>query len=362
LDIAQIFTVETLSLLGVVAAFYAATLFIKRRVKNRNDRFFYRFYQAVIAPVQILFLVTVVYLLSRQFDYAIEDNVWLHKAYVIAIIVAVTWLLIKLVQFASNRVLRRFDTSVKDNLQARSVHTQINVIRRLIISLIIILAIAAILMTFEQIRSLGVSLLASAGVAGIVLGLAAQKTLGNFFTGLQIAITQPIRLDDSVVVEGEWGWIEEINLTYVVVKLWDLRRLVLPIQYFVDNPFQNWTRKSAEIIGSVFLRLDYTMPIEPIREELDRILEGNDLWNGNVKVVQVTDSGQREMEVRVLVSANDAPTAWDLRCNVRERLITFIQQNYEDKLPRYRSDITLQNDTTQEGNNHDDERTAPRHA
>ncbi len=328
-------------LLVSIIAFISLDFFVRLKTKNQQDCFFYRLYLSIINPIRILFFATIFYFLAKFLGYNLENYQYVYHIFDICMILGITWLAVRLVQFVGNQLLRQFNTNVKDNLHARAAHTQIAVIRRLIISLIIILGIAAILMSFDQIRSLGVSLLASAGVAGIVLGLAAQKTLGNFFTGLQIAITQPIRLDDSVVVEGEWGWIEEINLTYVVVKLWDLRRLVLPIQYFVDNPFQNWTRESAEIIGSVFLKLDYSMPIEPIRNHLEEILEDNDLWNKNVKVVQVTESGDREMEIRILVSAINAPTAWDLRCDVREKMITFIQENYPDKLPRYRTDIAL---------------------
>lgn len=325
--------------LGAILIFFILDRIVKRKADEKSDNFFRHFYRAVIQPVKTIFFITIIYFGFKQLGLNIHDNYWLNKVYVILIISALAWLASKLVQFVSGRILRRFDMTVVDNLQARAVYTQIDVIRRLALSVIVILAIGAVLMSFEEIRSLGVSLIASAGVAGIVLGLAAQKTLGNFFTGIQIAITQPIRIDDSVVVEGEWGWIEEINLTYVVVKLWDLRRLVLPISYFVEKPFQNWTRKSAEIIGSVYLYLDYTMPIEPIRQELDRILEDNKLWNNKTKVVQVTDSKEKTMEVRILVSASNAPTAWDLRCFVREKMVSFIQENYPDKLPRMRADV-----------------------
>jgi small-conductance mechanosensitive channel len=328
--------------LAVIALFALVNRVLKKKADEKRENFFRRLYAALIKPIQTLFFVSVLFTILRQGGWGLEDNFWLNKSYVIIMIAITTWLAVNLTRFAGDRILRQFNMGVADNLRARSVHTQIRVIQRLVIALLIMLGIGAALMTFEEIRSLGVSLLASAGVAGIVLGFAAQKTIGNFFTGIQIAITQPIRLDDSVVVEGEWGWIEEINLTYVVVKLWDLRRLVLPISYFVENPFQNWTRKSAEIIGTVFIHVDYTMPIAPIREELDRILEDNDLWNGNVKVVQVTESKERTMEVRILVSAKNAPTAWDLRCDVREKIITFIQDNYPDKLPRVRAEIKQQ--------------------
>lgn len=324
-----------------IVIFFILDRIFKRKADEKKDNFLRHFYRATKKPLQALFFITLIYFAMRQVGLNIQDHYWLNKAYAISTVLIIAWLAIQLVQFGGARVLRRFDMTVVDNLQARAVYTQIDVIRRLAISVIIIVAIGAVLMSFEEIKSLGVSLLASAGVAGIVLGLAAQKTIGNFFTGIQIAITQPIRIDDSVVVEGEWGWIEEINLTYVVVKLWDLRRLVLPISYFVEKPFQNWTRQTAEIIGSVFFYLDYTMPIEPIRQELDRILETTNLWNKKTKVVQVTDSKERTMEIRILVSANNAPIAWDLRCFVREKMLEFIQENYSDKLPRTREENNI---------------------
>jgi len=179
-------------------------------------------------------------------------------------------------------------------------------------------------------------LFASAGVAGIILGLSAQKALGTILAGLQIAITQPIRLDDVVIVENEWGWIEEINLTYVVIRLWDKRRLVVPTTYFLEKPFQNWTRTSADILGSVFIYTDYTMPFEPLRKELTRLLEATPLWDGKVNVLQVTDARENTIEIRALMSAATSPQAWDLRVYVREKLIEFIQREYPQSLPRTR--------------------------
>lgn len=205
--------------------------------------------------------------------------------------------------------------------------------------IIVMLAVAAMLMTFEGIEQLGKGLLASAGIAGVVIGFAAQRTLGTFVAGMQIAFTQPIRVDDVVIVEGEWGRIEEITLTYVVVKIWDLRRLILPINYFIEKPFQNWTRVSADILGTVFLYVDYTVPLEAIRQELTRLLKDHKLWDGKVNVVQVTNATERTVEVRLLVSAKDAGSAWDLRCDLREKMIDFLQREYPDALPRIRAEL-----------------------
>jgi len=323
---------------ALLGFFFMMRFFIRKATEER-DNFLKSLYRHMIRPLSFLFFLTALSLTVQQVEVPYSDHPAFGRFFTIATVIAFAWLAIRGVYFASEQILRRFDVDKKDNLNARMIHTQIRVLRRLVLAMVIILAIGAALMSFEEIRSLGVSLLASAGVAGIVLGLAAQKTLGNFFTGLQIAITQPIRLGDAVVVEGEWGWIEEINLTYVVIKIWDWRRLVLPISYFTDHPFQNWTRHTAEMLGSVVFYFDYGMPMEPIREELDRILEKTDLWNGRVKVVQVMDTTEKSMVVRILVTADDSPTSWDLRCFVRENMLLFIQQNYPEYMPRVRAEI-----------------------
>ena len=258
-------------------------------------------------------------------------NLWL--------IASCGFLFIKSVFMAREMILSQYDVEARDNLLARRVYTQIGVISNIIIVGIILLTVSFILMTFPSVRQIGVSLLASAGVLGIVLGFAAQKTLGNIIAGIQIAISQPIRLDDAVVVENEWGWIEEITLTYVVVRIWDLRRLVLPISYFIEKPFQNWTRTSADIIGSVFLYVDYTVPMEEVRQELYNILEKSPHWDKKVKVLQVTNTTERTVELRALMSAADSPTAWNLRCEVREKLIEFLQKKYPKGLPRTRVEL-----------------------
>ena len=251
----------------------------------------------------------------------------------------VSWLLIRSTSVLRDVAVLRFKVDVKDNLLARRIHTQLNVLRRLVVVVIIVIAVAAILMTFPKVRQLGTAMLASAGIVGVVVGLAAQKTIGTFIAGLQIAITQPIRIDDVVIVEGEWGRIEEISLTYVVVRIWDLRRLVVPITYFIERPFQNWTRASAEVLGTVFLYVDYTVPIEAIRAELHRILEGSEFWDRKVCGLQVTNTSERTIELRALMSAGDASLAWNLRCHVREKLVEFIQTNYPHALPRLRTEF-----------------------
>lgn len=263
----------------------------------------------------------------------------LDHALTIAIIVVIAWMLHKAVHITKRIILRQYKTSQSDNLYARRVHTQVDMIARLVSFFIVLLTMAAISLTFEGATIIGQSLLASAGVASVVLGFAAQKTIGNLFAGIQIALTQPIRIEDAVFVEGEWGWIEEINLTYVVIRIWDLRRLVVPITYFSEKPFQNWTRNSAEIIGTVVIYTDYAVPVEAIRSELNRILDSTPLWNRNIRVLQAIDCYENTLQLRALMTGKDAPTTWDLRCYVREKLVTWLAHEYPEALPRTRTEL-----------------------
>lgn len=250
--------------------------------------------------------------------------------------IGITWFLIALLRALKTAFLKRFDISIEDNLASRKVYTQINILEKVLIFIIILFALGIVLLSFESIRKIGIGLFASAGVAGIIIGLSAQKVVGSLLAGIQIAITQPFRIDDAVLVENEWGWIEEINLTYVVVRIWDKRRLVLPSTYFLEKPFQNWTRTSADITGSVFLYVDYTIPLQALRDELSRLLNESDLWDKKINVLQVTDSKESTLVIRILVSAKNSPTAWDLRVYIREKMIEFIQINYPESLPRTR--------------------------
>ncbi len=255
------------------------------------------------------------------------------------LIATISWLLIKATYVLQDCVVNRFSIEEKDNLRARKIYNQLNVLKRIVIVVVSVLALGMMLMTFPRVRQLGTTILASAGIIGIIIGMAAQRTIGTFIAGLQIAFTQPIRVDDVVIVENEWGRIEEITLTYVVVKIWDLRRLIVPITYFIEKPFQNWTRTTADILGTVFIYVDYTVPVEVIREELSRLLKDSELWDGKVCVLQVTNASERTVELRALVSASDASKAWSLRCEVREKLIDFIRKNYSDVLPKLRAEF-----------------------
>lgn len=254
----------------------------------------------------------------------------------LSLIAGVAWAVVAAINAIEEFLLSRYDMSVSDNLHARSKHTQLRVVVRTIEIFAIVVAIAVMLMTFPRVRELGTSLLASAGLAGLVVGLSARPLLENIIAGLQIALTEPIRLDDVVIIAGEWGRIEEITATYVVVRIWDQRRLIVPLSHFLTNPFQNWTRTSAEMLGTAFLYLDYRAPIDAIRDELKRLCEGSDKWDKRVCVVQVTDTKQREIEVRLLVSAANSGDLWDLRCAVREGVLTFLQREHPESLPATR--------------------------
>ncbi len=264
---------------------------------------------------------------------------FLRHTLLILLISGFGWVALRFVRVVEDVVNHRFNIEDKDNLHARAVYTQMRGFRNIASFLVGMATIAFVLMTFERVRQLGAGLLASAGLAGVVLGFAAQKSLGTILAGIQIALTQPIRVEDVVIVEGEWGTIEEITLTYVVVRIWDLRRLVVPISYFIDKPFQNWTRVSADLLGTVNLYLDYSVPVEAIREEFKRILDASEYWDGKTWGVQVTDATDRTMTVRPLMSGKNSGDIWNLRCEVREKLIQFVRENYPDSLPRLRADV-----------------------
>lgn len=268
-----------------------------------------------------------------------EEAYWFRKSSTLLFIFAFTWLILSCIKIVKHYVIDKYDMQAEDNLKARKVTTQFNILERILIFIVIILAIGIALMSFEGIREIGVSIFASAGVAGIIIGFSAQKMIGTILAGIQIAIAQPIKIDDVVIVEGEWGRIEQITLTYVVVSIWDKRRLIVPTPYFIEKPFQNWTKTSADLLGTVYLYTDYEVPFDELRKELTRVLESTELWDGKVNVLQVTDSKPQSVEIRALMSAKDSPTAWDLRVLVREKLIIFLQENYPKSLAHTRLKI-----------------------
>ena len=264
----------------------------------------------------------------------------LAHAFVVVTIALIGWILIRAVDLGSARYLLRFRDDMSENYLARKHVTQVRVFKRMIDTLIIIIAVSAALMTFNSVKQYGLSLFASAGAAGIIVGLAARPFLSNLIAGVQIALTQPIRIEDAVIVENEWGWIEDIGSTYVVIRLWDWRRMVVPLSYFIEKPFQNWTREAASLIGSVMLYVDYRTDVSKIRKRLEEIARQSRLWDGAVVNLQVTDANSTTMELRALVSARNASETWDLRCEVREKLISFLQDDMPEALPRQRAELS----------------------
>jgi small-conductance mechanosensitive channel len=290
-------------------------------------------------PLQWIIILLIVRVVSNLPNMKMQIPDVALQALALLMIALVAWFLIRMTYVLEDYVTSRFDVGAKDNLRARKIYTQLKVLKRIAIVVVGILAFGAMLMTFEKVRQLGTTILASAGVVGIVVGMAAQRTIATFIAGIQIAVSQPIRVDDVVIVENEWGRIEEITLTYVVVRIWDLRRLIVPITYFIEKPFQNWTRVSADILGTVFLYTDYSVPVDAIREQLHKILTASQNWDGKVCVLQVTNATDRTMEIRALMSASDASIAWTLRCEVREKLIEFIKSQYPQALPKVRAEL-----------------------
>jgi small-conductance mechanosensitive channel len=310
------------------------------RLAARHSPFLQQLLERGQAPVgAILVLLALGFALpAAQFSYSL--TVTIGRALLFAFVVALGWTAGKALDIAAELYLKRFRTDVEDNLLARKHVTQVNILRRAAQTLLVNITISAALMTVPGVRQYGLSLFASAGAAGIVVGLAARPVLSNLLAGIQIALTQPIRVEDSVVVEGEWGWIETITSTYVVVRVWDLRRMVVPLSYFIEKPFQNWTYESAALLGAVTLHVDYTAPLPLLRERLREIVEGSSLWDGRTVGLQVTDTTENTMELRALVSGRNAGDTFDLRCLVREGLISFLRSEHAGALPRRRTELS----------------------
>lgn len=258
----------------------------------------------------------------------------------IGALLCLTWLAVRAVGAVRARIVRENPLDVSDNLRARRLQTQIRVLATVAQSVIVLVGVSIALMTFPAIRQIGATLLASAGVLGLVAGIAARPVFGNLIAGLQIALAQPIRIDDVVIVEGQWGRIEEITASYVVVRIWDERRLVVPLQWFIENPFENWTRSSAQLLGTALLWLDYGTPMAIVREQLQRICEDDERWDGRVCVAQITDTGTSQIQVRLLVSARNSGDLFDLRCAVRERMLDFLATHHPGSLPRSRIEMS----------------------
>lgn len=265
----------------------------------------------------------------------------------VLLIISFAIIFIRAINVLEDYLYHRFDINKEDNLRERKIQTQIVFLRKFVITIIVIFAITIILLSFENIRKIGAGLLTGVGICGIIIGFAAQKSLGNLLAGFQIAFTQPIRLDDVLIVENEWGKVEESNLTYVVVNIWDKRRLVLPIQYFIEKPFQNWTRTTAELLGTVYVYTDFTVAVEKLRDQLTNILSNHPLWDGKVNVLQVTDLKERTLEIRCLMSCRNAGEAFDLRCFVREQMIGYIQTHFPESLAKTRVELSKESNQPQ---------------
>ena len=314
---------------------------VDRIAHRAADRYFVaeRIVTHTRRPAQWLFILLAMHLSLADAAIAPAILAGIRQALSIAIIIMVTVFVLRLISALVDVVAKRNPITAADNLQARSIQTKVKVLARIAMLIIGVLGIGSVLMTFPNVRQIGASLLASAGVAGIAVGFAARTVLGNLIAGIQIALTQPIRIDDVLIVENEWGKVEEITETYVVVKIWDERRLVVPLEYFIQKPFQNWTRNSAELIGSVYFWVDYRMPVPPLREKLKELVAADPDWDQRVVALQVTDVSEHAMQLRALASAASAGKAWDLRCRIREQMIAYMQESYIEMLPVTRAEI-----------------------
>jgi small-conductance mechanosensitive channel len=258
------------------------------------------------------------------------------KVFLCLFVIQLGWIVIVIANIAMDRYVFGLKLDQSDNLLARKAVTQMRILRQAVNLLLGLLTVGFALMSFDSVRQFGISLFASAGIAGIVAGMAARPLFENLIAGLQLAFTQPVRIGDAVVIDNEWGWIEEIGSVYIVVKLWDWRRQIVPLSYLFQTPFTNWTRSSSSLIGTVMLYLDYTLPVDAIRAKAEEIAKASKLWDGKVVNVQVSDAHEQVMQVRILISAKDSPTAWDVRCEMREKLIAWVRDNYPECLPRVR--------------------------
>lgn len=332
--------IATVSFIGILVLvfFIYRKLFrlFKRRTVNttrKSDNFILELFRIpALSIIYWVFLSIFTHIFLGQFPFYAY---WLHIN-TLLLIFSIGWICIQFTRAGEYYLQSHLDIGASDNLHARKRLTQLKVFKGITNSIIIVLVIAISLLTFKEVRTLGLSLLTSAGIFGIIIGFAAQKSIAMFLAGIQLAITQPIRLDDVVIVENEWGRIEEITLTYVVVKIWDERRLVLPVTWFLEKPFQNWTRTSAQITGTIFIYVDYSFPIESIRNALPDMLKKNPDWDGRFWNVQVTKVTEQYKEIRMMLTSADSSKNWNLRAAIREELIDFININYPDTFAKIR--------------------------
>ncbi|HEV7621428.1 MAG TPA: mechanosensitive ion channel domain-containing protein [Flavisolibacter sp.] len=323
-------------LTGLLFKLIISLFFRKKAKEEKNFSSFRSFLKHLGTPLTIILPFFVFNLLLPVMHMPVLLMQRLDKTIEIILTIVSAWILIRIISIVQDYVYYKFDISKTDNLRERKIRTQLQFIRKILIVLIVLLTIAVVLLSFNTMRKIGTGLITGVGVSGIIIGFAAQRSLANLLAGFQIAFTQPIRIDDAVLVENEFGIIEEINLTYVVVRIWDERRLVLPINYFIEKPFQNWTRHSAQLLATVLIYTDYSVPVNAVREELTRLLLITPLWDKRVNGLQVTNATEHIVELRALMSASNSAMAFDLRCFIREKLIEFIKNNYPESLPKTR--------------------------
>jgi small-conductance mechanosensitive channel len=327
-------------LIGTIVVAYliqrALFAFLERTFRKQHEGIIAALLRRAGPPSGFAFPLLAALITIPELTFPSDVAALLVKLTAVATVIAGAWAIIAAIGLYADVMKGRYKLDVEDNLRARQVETRIDILGRTAVIVVVIVAFALGAMAFPSVRALGTTLLASAGVAGIVLGIAARPLFENLIAGVQLALSQPIRIDDVVIVEGEYGHIEQIASTFVVVRIWDQRRMVLPLTYFIEKPFQNWTRTGSALLGTVFLYLDFSVPLEALRAELPKILATDPKWDGAVNGIQVTDAKESCVEVRILVSARNSSDLFDLRCNVRERIVAFLQQNHPTALPTMR--------------------------
>ena len=334
--------IVTICLLAAAVTFALAVFFVivqlTRRLFAVRHPILFSFLRRTKGVLRFALVLLALSIAARNAPLNYEVAGALGRIFQVGFIVMIGWLAIVGANLLADIYLLRFRIDIEDNLLARKHVTQVRILKGAVQTLIIIITAASGLMTFDVVRQFGVSLFASAGIAGIIVGFAARPLLSSLIAGMQIAMTQPIRIDDAVVVENEWGWIEEITATYVVIKLWDWRRMIVPLSYFMEKPFQNWTRETASLIGTVFIYVDYTVPVDQLRQAVYGIARESKLWDRKVINVQVTDAKDSTVELRILASGRNSPEVFDLRCEIREKTIDYLQREYPHALPRARQE------------------------
>jgi small-conductance mechanosensitive channel len=334
-------------LCGSLVAAYAAMFLFQHVLKRFQEGLAHAVVRRIREPVLLLAPVATVLTALPLARFGAEPEAFIYHAALLVMIATVGWFCIRLFDGWRDTLESQHRIDVADNLRARRVITQVTILRRIALALVLIACGSAMLMTFPEVRAVGATLFASAGVAGLLLGFAARPVFTNILAGLQVALTEPIRIDDVVVVEGQWGWIEEIRATYVVVRVWDQRRLVMPLTYFIETPFENWTRRTADLLATVTLYVDYAAPVEELRDYFHKVIGDSDLWDGKTWAFQVTDAGPQTLQLRALMSVANSNHSWDLRCLVREKLIDYLQRNHPGCLPKTR--VMLQPPEEQRG-------------